>query len=627
MTGLSLLVLATAFAGEPAEDARRLTAILDYVAADYRGAVADGHVSDQGEYDEQVGFLADGATLAKNLPTGTVDVPAALAALQSEVGGYASADVVSAHALEIRRRVIESYGVVLAPTAPLTRDQGARLYEENCAMCHGADGGADTPTAKTLTPPPRNFRDPEVMTELSPARAFNGLTDGVKGTAMPSFEALTTQDRWNLAFYIFTLRHDADAEARGAELADEKQIERMSTADLAGVGDGSLAPGVAAHDDAVAWLRGVAPYQTEERVSLAVARDGLDRALTALRAGDRVEARRLAGEAYLAGFEPHEESLRQAVPGQVARVEAGFLTVRAQIDDGASVAVVESEVRRTQALLDDAEASLGGARGAKLAFVGALLVVLREGLEAALLLLLLLGYAERQGAPAVRQVHAGWIAALGVGVLTWFASDSLIALAGARRELLEGGITLLAAGVLVTAHHWLVSAAEGRRRAAHIREQVFGGAAGRWTLTALAFGAVYREAFEVVLFLQAIALDGGTGTSAVLAGAAAAGVLLVGLVFAMLRLGRRVQAAPILKWAGILLCVMAVVFVGKGLRSLQEAGVVPIHSFGALRVGILGVFPTVETLGAQLALTLGLVASAWRPRWRRDEVDSRVAAK
>jgi high-affinity iron transporter len=465
------------------------------------------------------------------------------------------------------------------------------------------------------------------MTELSPARAFNGLTDGVKGTAMPSFEALTTQDRWNLAFYIFTLRHDADAEARGAELADEKQIERMSTADLAGVGDGSLAPGVAAHDDAVAWLRGVAPYQTEERVSLAVARDGLDRALTALRAGDRVEARRLAGEAYLAGFEPHEESLRQAVPGQVARVEAGFLTVRAQIDDGASVAVVESEVRRTQALLDDAEASLGGARGAKLAFVGALLVVLREGLEAALLLLLLLGYAERQGAPAVRQVHAGWIAALGVGVLTWFASDSLIALAGARRELLEGGITLLAAGVLVTAHHWLVSAAEGRRRAAHIREQVFGGAAGRWTLTALAFGAVYREAFEVVLFLQAIALDGGTGTSAVLAGAAAAGVLLVGLVFAMLRLGRRVQAAPILKWAGILLCVMAVVFVGKGLRSLQEAGVVPIHSFGALRVGILGVFPTVETLGAQLALTLGLVASAWRPRWRRDEVDSRVAAK
>jgi len=64
----------------------------------------------------------------------------------------------------------------------------------------------------------------------------------------------------------------------------------------------------------------------------------------------------------------------------------------------------------------------------------------------------------------------------------------------------------------------------------------------------------------------------------------------------------------------VLLCVMAVVFVGKGLRALQEAGIVPIHPFGTLRLEVLGVYPTLETTIAQLALIVALVASALWPR-------------
>ena len=179
-----------------------------------------------------------------------------------------------------------------------------------------------------------------------------------------------------------------------------------------------------------------------------------------------------------------------------------------------------------------------------------------------------------------------------------------------------GPALLLAAGVMVTAHHWLVAAADGRRRVETLRG-VLGGEMGRWTLTVLAFGAVYREAFEVVLFLQAIVLDGGTGSGPVLAGASVGVALLVTLVAAVLRLGRKIQPGPVLKWAGVLLCAMAVVFVGKGLRALQEAGVVPIHALGALRFDLLGVFPTVETSLAQLALLFALFASAWWPRSHR----------
>lgn len=615
-------------AGPPADDARRIAAILDYVAADYGGAVANGQITSADEYAEQVGFLQDAAALAVELPPSAMNVPGAVAALRVQVDQRAPPDQVREDALRARREVMGAYGVVLAPNAPLSRESGERLYAQQCAACHGATGGADTPTAAQLTPPPRNFRDPDVMDALSPARAYNGVTDGVKGTAMPSFAQIPASDRWNLAYYLFTLRHDAASEARGSRLAESGKVAEMSPAALAAVGDAALAPGLTdgAHDDAVAWLRGVAPYG-EARISLADARDGLDRALVALRAGDREQARRLAGEAYLASFEPHEASLRQASPELVARVEEAFLSVRSRIDQGATVDEVQAEVLRAQALLDDAESLLSGARGARVAFLGALLVILREGLEAALLLMLLLGFASRESASAARQVHLGWLAALGLGVATWFASGWLIGLAGSRREMIEGAVTLLAAGVMVTAHHWLVSAADGRRRVASIRGAL-GGELGRWTLSLLAFGAVYREAFEVVLFLQAIVLDGGTGTTPVLMGVGVGAVLLIGLVVALLRLGRRVQPGPVLKWAGVLLCAMAVVFVGKGLRSLQEAGVVPIHALGAIRIDVLGVFPTVETTAAQVVLLLGLLASAWWPRSpeRNGEAGGRIAA-
>lgn len=618
LTSCLLALAVRAHAGESAaDDARRIAAILDYVAADYGGAVADGKVTSADEYAEQVGFLQDAASLAATLPPAAIEATAEIARLQSEVEHLAPPERVRAEALRVRREIMDAYKVVLAPSAPLSRDTGRRLYTESCAGCHGTTGGADTPTAAQLTPPPRNFRDPEVMEVLSPARAFNGVTDGVKGTAMPSYAQLPARERWDLAFYIFTLRHDADAEARGAATALTGAIPSMTPADLAALGDGVLAPGQVgtARADAIAWLRGIAPYGDDTTVSLVDARTGLDRALATLQRGDRVEARRLAGEAYLAGFEPHEATLRQVSPETVVRLEEAFLSVRSRIDDGASVDEVRGEVLRAQALLDDAEGLLAGAHGGRVAFVGALLVVLREGLEAALLLMLLLGYAGRQGAAATRQVHAGWLGAVGLGVVTWLASGWLIGLAGSRRELIEGSVTLLAAAVMLTAHHWLVAAAEGRRRAEGIRGAL-AGSAGRWTLPLLAFGAVYREAFEVVLFLQAIVLDGGSGMGPVLAGAGAAAALLVVLVAAILRLGRRIQPGPVLKWAGILLCVMAVAFVGKGLRSFQEAGIVPIHALGSLRLDLLGVFPTAETTLAQIGLVLALLVSAWWPMRR-----------
>src|SRR5688572_4329055 len=113
------LVMA-AVAAEPSnEDARRLAAILDYVAADYAVAVSDGKITSEGEYAEQIGFLDDAATLAERLPPAEVDVTARVAFLKSQVEALASPSLIRSESLDLRGDVLEAYHVVLAPPGAL----------------------------------------------------------------------------------------------------------------------------------------------------------------------------------------------------------------------------------------------------------------------------------------------------------------------------------------------------------------------------------------------------------------------------------------------------------------------------------------------------------------------------
>src|SRR5262249_13362900 len=154
------------------------------------------------------------------------------------------------------------------------------------------------------------------------------------------------------------------------------------------------------------------------------------------------------------------------------------------------------------------------------------------------LIMLLLGLARRaaaeeQAARDTRAVHAGWLGAVAVGAITWFASGPLVALGGARRELIEGIVGLVAAAGLLLTGHFGPARLDARHRVEAIKRRLVAapsGARRRLALAGLAFVAVYREAFEVVLFLRAIALESGASGAGVLGGVAAGGLLLVGVV-------------------------------------------------------------------------------------------------
>src|SRR5205823_5246784 len=171
----------------------RLAALVDYVAADYPGAVQGGRVVAETELAEQEGMLSEARTMAARLEpvAGRAQAPAALAreldALVALVHAHASEDQVAAACRVVHKRLLDDFGLVLAPLASPSRERADAVYAQACASCHGADGRAGTEQARKLKPEPVSFLDGERMARNSPQLAFHALTFGVRGTGMEAF--------------------------------------------------------------------------------------------------------------------------------------------------------------------------------------------------------------------------------------------------------------------------------------------------------------------------------------------------------------------------------------------------------------------------------------------------------
>ena len=357
--------------------------------------------------------------------------------------------------------------------------------------------------------------------------------------------------------------------------------------------------------------------------SLDLARARLRESLAAYSAGDRAQAKELALSAYLDGFEPVEALLASRDGGLMRRIEGAMAEVRSAIGNGEPAAVVGERIAALDGLFAEAEQALApSASSAASSFLGAFTILLREGLEALLIVIAMLAFLRKADRPAmVRSVHYGWITALVAGVATWWAATNLIEVSGASREMTEGFGSLLAAIVLLFVGIWMHGKSQADEWQRYIREKV-GHALSRrsaWFLFALAFVAVYREVFETILFFAAISAQGNG--AALLGGAAVAIVLLAIIAVAMLRFSRKLPIGKFFAYSALLIAVLTVVLAGKGVAALQEAGlfgVTPVA--GVPSVPILGIFPTAEALGAQVAAIAALlIGFAWNRRETRRE--------
>jgi high-affinity iron transporter len=590
--------------------------LLDYIAVDYGGAVSHGTVSSPSEYAEQNEFAATVALKLAALPPKPKRqaLLAEAARLQRAIADKADAEQVAVIAHGLAAALLAAYPVPLTPKKAPDFARGATLFGQNCAACHGEAGDGHGQDAAKLDTPPIAFTDAERARQRSVFALYQVVTQGLDGTAMASFDGLPIADRWALAFYAGHFAFPDAAAAEGERLwkqdgslhgliPDLKTLVGMRPAELAGkIGQDKA-------DALTAYLRRHPDAVGQQTGSLSLVRGRLAESLAIYRAGDRQRAGDLALSAYLDGFEPIEPTLTARDRTLMERIEGAMGEYRAAVQSGENADALADRVQVLDDLLDDAETVLSPDAASGLsAFLGAATILLREGLEALLIVVAMIAFlrkAERM--EVMPYVHAGWVGALAAGFLTWVVATWVIGISGASRELTEGLGSVFAAVVLLSVGIWMHGKAQADQWQLYIREKMAKALSGgsAWFLFGLAFIVVYREVFETILFYAALWSQGNGG--AILAGAMGACAALAVTAWAMLRYSRRLPIGKFFTYSSWLMAVLTVVLAGKGIAALQEAGIVSIAPLRSVpRISLVGLFPTTQTIAAQVLMIAAL---------------------
>ncbi|MDZ5455706.1 MULTISPECIES: FTR1 family protein [Azohydromonas] len=596
---------------------RQVWQLLDYVGVDYGGAVADGKVLSEAEYAEMREFAANALRQAQALPPNTARerLVAAVAAVQQAVEQRVHSTEVAALARQAGDQLLAAYPVPVAPKALPDLQRGAALYQAQCASCHGAGGHGDGPLAARLDPKPVAFTERERARSRSVLALYQIVTQGVGGTSMPGFASLPESDRWALAFFAGGLSYDAAMRERGQALWKNSSAARTQFGDLAAVTtttEGAAATALGADEarDVVAYLRSQPQAVAQGKpTGVALARAQLQRSVAAARAGNFPEATRLGLSAYLDGFEPLEPTLSARNKDLTAQVEARMLSYRGALASGRAEEAA-AMAQQLDGVFAQVESELGkGAADPVTTFLGALTILLREGVEALLIIVGMLAFLRKaQRHDVVRHVHAGWMSALAAGGATWGVATYVVGISGASREVTEGVSSLFAALVLLAVGLWMHQKSSAGRWQAYLKDKLSSAMSRRsaWALFALAFIAVYREVFETVLFYSALAVE---GNGAALLGGLAAGVAILAVIaWALMRTSARMPIGKFFSISSVLVALLAVVLCGKGVAALQEAGWLSASPIPSPRIELLGLFPSLETVTAQLVvLAIALV--------------------
>jgi len=586
-------------AAESLPDPRLLVHLLDYLARDYPGAVGPGgELLSASEYSEQLEFAHTALETSRQLPElqANPQLTSGVKELTDMIARKADPKAVSELAHILQDQVIKLVHLQTGPQDRPDLTRGLQIYQENCRSCHGEKGGGDGPAGTALQPQPANFLDQARMSKVMPLQAFNTVRLGVAGTPMPGFAQLSDADTWHVSYYIL-----------------------------------SLLPG----RQLPAWQEAASPAATlahngkDAQTALNHAKTLLASALKAYAAGDFNAAKTQALQAYLEGIEPVEPRVKATSPEESATTEARMSDVRATIEAKAplakvtaAVAAANQQIAVLEALLTHAELS------PSVAFIAASSILLREGFEAVLLIMALLGVIRASGSKrAALWVHGGWISALGVGFVAWLFSGYLLKISGAQREMMEAVTSLFAVVVLLIVGFWLHSRTEIGRWNRFLRVKVRAAVQNRsfLGLAGIAFIAVFREAFETVLFLRTIWLDSGEqARSALGLGVLLTLTLIIAGSWALLRYSTRIPVRKLFAFSAVVMALLAVILTGKGLHALQETGALTVTTaLVPLRIETLGLFPTYETLVPQL-LVLLLIIGLWH--FGRRPIGSRAAA-
>ena len=350
----------------------------------------------------------------------------------------------------------------------------------------------------------------------------------------------------------------------------------------------------------------------------------LAQATQTYQAGDTAKAVGQVQDTYFDIFEA--SGMENAVGARDANfkteLEGHFTKIVGLMNAGKDVASIQQEIAAFSAGLDKALELLGGNQGGIALFFFSLTIILREGLEALLIVAAVIAYIHKSGHGDKQKVINNSVCwALGASVITALLFQWLLTNAAAGREILEGVTMLVATVMLFGMSYWLLSKVEAQHWKAYLQKKIGtslsqGSLIGLWLTS---FLAVYREGAETVLVYFALAADAKTALDYVyLFGGLAVGIVILAVVYLIMRYSVvRLPLKPFFIFTGIFMYLMAFIFAGKGVAELIEG-----KAFTPTLIGDgtlfpkwmgdwLGIMPYRETLLPQLVLLAAALFALW----------------
>ncbi|MCL1126520.1 cytochrome c/FTR1 family iron permease [Shewanella surugensis] len=591
---------------------RQLAQLAEYVGVDYSAAVENGEVVNADEYQEMLEFTSLIIEKLSENPHITEQSPALYRqalALQTSIKNKQDLSIVRQISSALRGTLLTLMPESSLPKHLLSDQDTQNLFQTNCATCHGVEGRGNGILAANLSPEPTDFTDKERAGNRSILGLFDAISNGLDDTAMPPFTQLKEQERWSLAFYVASLAFQGESAKNTAKVVDTVSLQQWVNHSPFQLAQDLSDQGITQTD--IEALRANPETLFNHQPSpILITKNLLLSAKQAYDNGDFNQAKTLSVSAYLDGFELIENSLDAHDKNLRKNIEVNLMQLRHLLSNTQNASQLEVAINTTMLQLDQAQKLLteSNLSNATL-FSASLIILLREGLEALLVVIALMTVLIRTNRrDALKYLHFGWVAALIAGGATWAAAQTLIDISGASREMMEGFGSLFAALMLFYVGVWMHSKTHAAHWQAYINKKINSQlkAGTLWGIALLSFIAVYREIFETILFYQSLLTQTENSQFSYFIGGLGTGIAILAITtWGLLKYSIKLPLAKFFSITTYLLLILSFILMGKAISALQEAAVVPINALPVhIEMDWIGVGSTWEGISAQLAVLI-----------------------
>ena len=562
---------------------KKIVMMLNIAAKEFQEGVSDGMVVIEPEYKESKIFLEQAAERYSRT-SGEIENQEKATRINrhfSELSIMIEKKVDSQKVWEkvnhLNSQLITIFGIKInkIPVTPISLTNGKKIFEINCAKCHGLTGNADGPEAKEHNPSPAVLSDPKLTGDKNTVAYdnFEVINVGIANTAMKSWAGILSEAQiWDVTYYLRTFSNtNVKLPPANLKLVGMEEKSGSEKAD-----------------------------QVVNKI-----RELLSKSLNKFKNGENEEAADIAFDAYL-NYEKIESNIITRDKPLGLKLESAFGRYRGAIKEAALLENVEKI--QDEILLDLSkglnlvknEVSFSGL------FIQSFSIIVREGFETILIIAALISFLRKSKNDAhVKNIHIGVIVGILASFLTAYAVHEVLQLNMASQELLEGWIMLVSVVILFSVSYWLVSNIDNKKWQQYINKKMHGALSqgNTFALSAVAFISVYREGFETVLFYKALFLYAGKTTGGILPGFLAGCVMLAGIFYLVNYLGMRIPIKWFFGFTSVLLYYMAFTFLGRGIHELQMGEQFSMTAAKFLpNISWLGMYPTWETFIGQAIL-------------------------